>query len=260
MSFESITEAPGIGASAEQLSILRTRYHLAREFAAGKRVLEVACGAGMGLPYLAAVAESVTGIDIEPANVQRSSRWARELGNVTVEAGDALALSCGDDSFDEVILFEALYYLADPAQFLREVRRVLAPGGTLVISSVNCDWHGFNPSPFSRAYLNAGDLERLVADAGFDVSMTCGFVDAPADGPKAKVLSIVKRVAVRLHLIPKTMKGKTLLKRIVFGKLTLMPDALTDDVAELEARTPIPGHPVTDRKFLYCVGRLPTEV
>lgn len=254
MSFEGITETPGIGASSEQLSILRTRYHLARQHAAGKRVLEVACGAGMGLPYLAAVATEVTGIDIEPANVTRSSRWARELDNVTVEAGDALDLKYADDSFDEVILFEALYYLADPTQFLAEVRRVLSPGGTLVMSSVNCEWHGFNPSPFSRTYFGARDLEALVAGAGFGVQMSCGFLDAVDTGPKAKVLSLVKRVAVKLHLIPKTMRGKTLLKRIVFGKLTPLPDALTDEFGELEPRVGIPGHPVGDHKFLYCVA------
>ncbi len=254
MSFEGITETPGIGAGSEQLSILRTRYHLAREHAAGKRVLEVACGAGMGLPYLAAVAESVTGIDIEAANVTRSSRWARELDNVSVAAGDALDLQYEDDSFDEVILFEALYYLSDPNQFLSEVRRVLSPGGKLIISSVNCEWHGFNPSPFSRTYFGARDLEQRVRDAGFEVEMSCGFLDAVDHSSKAKVLSIVKRVAVKLHLIPKTMRGKTLLKRIVFGKLTLMPDALTDEVGELETRVALPGHPVGDHKFLYCVA------
>ncbi len=256
MSFEGITEAPGVGAGSEQLSILRTRYHLARSHAEGRRVLEVACGGGMGLPYLAEVATQVVGVDIEASNVERSARTARGDDKITVRAMDAHDLDFPDDSFDLVLLFEALYYLADPERFLSEVDRVLAPGGVLIITSVNCDWHGFNPSPFSRTYFGAPGLRKLLEGGGFDVDLSVGFEDRPDTSGKAKVLSLVKRVAVRLHLIPKTMKGKEKLKRIVFGKLTVIPEVLTDDLAPLGERRSADdlGGDFTNHKFLYAVA------
>ena len=51
--YSIITEIPGIDASQEQLSMLLTRYHVAAERAEGMDLLEVACGAGIGLEYLA---------------------------------------------------------------------------------------------------------------------------------------------------------------------------------------------------------------
>jgi cyclopropane fatty-acyl-phospholipid synthase-like methyltransferase len=48
-----VTEIPGNKASAEQIERLYHRYHFASAFCQGKEVLEVACGAGMGLGYLA---------------------------------------------------------------------------------------------------------------------------------------------------------------------------------------------------------------
>lgn len=63
--FSSVTEVPGLRATDEQRSMLYTRYHLARTRSVGKDVLEVACGAGLGLGYLAETARSVTGVGID---------------------------------------------------------------------------------------------------------------------------------------------------------------------------------------------------
>lgn len=56
--FWTITEAPSTGASTEQMSILYTRYNVARRYAAGRDVLEVACGAGVGLGLIAGIAKA----------------------------------------------------------------------------------------------------------------------------------------------------------------------------------------------------------
>jgi cyclopropane fatty-acyl-phospholipid synthase-like methyltransferase len=59
MNFTPVTELPGSMVTREQLARLYHRYHTAGRYAAGKRVLEVACGAGLGLGYLVRTAESV---------------------------------------------------------------------------------------------------------------------------------------------------------------------------------------------------------
>jgi len=57
--YTTVTEMPGLKASREQLAMLYTRYAFAAKFCDGKDVLEVGCGAGQGLGYLATKARKV---------------------------------------------------------------------------------------------------------------------------------------------------------------------------------------------------------
>src|SRR5207244_12021249 len=66
---------------------------------------------------------------------------------------DAQRLPFASSCFDVVVLHEAIYYLDSPNRFVSEARRVLRPGGCLVISTVNCDWRDFNLSPFRPSYV-----------------------------------------------------------------------------------------------------------
>ena len=68
--YSIVTEIPGIGASREQIERFYQRYHFARQFCKEKDVLELACGAGQGLGYLAAKANSVIGADIDKKNLE----------------------------------------------------------------------------------------------------------------------------------------------------------------------------------------------
>ena len=62
---------------------------------------------------------------------------------------------------------------------------------------------------------------------------------------------------VSLHLIPKTMKGKELLKRIFSGKLIPLPPEITDDMAEYIPPVPIPfDTPNFEFKVIYAVAQL----
>ena len=255
--FQIVTEGPGVGATQEQLSILLTRYHLARSLADGKDVLEVACGAGVGLTYIAEAARSVIAGDIDPANVATASRICQKVNNVEVKALDALQLPFVNQSFDLILLYEALYYFQDQQLFLKEAKRVLRPGGCVIISSVNCDWYGFNPSPFATHYLNSQKLYKFLKDAGFSVEIKAGFPDNP-DTIKSRLIRGIRRRASSMGLIPKSLKGKELLKQIFIGKLTPIPKQLTLDMAPLEPLNSIDeNHPDTLHKMLYAIGFLP---
>ena len=76
-----------------------------------------------------------------------------------------------DGSFDVAIMFEAIYYLADPEQFLEECRRVLVPGGTLLLSTANREWTGFTSSALATRYLSASELSALLARHGFSATV-----------------------------------------------------------------------------------------
>lgn len=110
------------------------RYLLAAQLASGCRALDAACGEGYGTQLLArAGAERALGVDVDEATV----RAARERYGGHYEAADVERLPLDDDSFDLIASFETIEHVDDPEAALRELRRVLAPEGTLVISTPN---------------------------------------------------------------------------------------------------------------------------
>jgi len=252
--YTTVTELPGAGATREQLSMLYTRYHMAGELAAGKDVLEVACGPGIGLGYLARKARRVVGGDFDPKLVEAArAHYGTQL---EVDQMDAEHLPFGDRSFDVVLLLEAIYYLPHADKFVAEAHRVLRDGGTLFICSANREWTSFNASPFSVRYYSARELKDLLSAAGFSVELRAGYYDEP-HGLKGKILGTIRNLAVKLHLIPKTMRAKQMFKRLFFGKLAALPTEITDGQAELHTPEPIEGSaPVTDHKVIYALGRV----
>lgn len=233
--------------------MLFARYDLAAGRAEGKDVLEVACGPGVGLGYLARRARRIVGGDYDEQMLRLAT--AHYGDRIPVLRLDAHALPFTDRSFDVVILFEALYYLSAPTRFVAEARRVLRPGGMILISTVNRDWPGFNPSPFSVRYFSLPELRSLLHDGGFVVELFGGF-PVSASTPRGWVVEMMRRFAIRLHLIPSTMKRKQLVKRLVYGRLTSVPCELQNGSPEASAPASLAGDAASSMfKVLYAIGR-----
>jgi SAM-dependent methyltransferase len=110
------------------------RYRLAAQLAHDRCVLDAACGDGYGAAILAACgAKSVTGVDIDSTAVAH----ARARYAVDFVVADVGALPFEEEAFDLVVSFETIEHVNDPSKALAELRRVLAKGGTLVISTPN---------------------------------------------------------------------------------------------------------------------------
>ena len=252
MGYTSVTEMPGNKASKENLEMLYSRYKWATQFAEGKDVLEVACGAGQGLGYLAKKAKKVVGGDIDEKIVKCAQDYYK--GRVEILRLDAHKLPFEENSFDVVILFEAIYYLAQPEKFLAECQRVLRENGLVFLCTVNKDWSGFNPSPFSFKYFSASELVSLFKQHNFNIELFGAFLASP-NSIKDKIISIIRRTAVALHLIPKTMKGKEKLKRIFFGKLLTIPSEIEEGMSDYSAPIPIsPISPSHHYKVLFVLA------
>lgn len=112
------------------------RYAIVLDVVKEKDVLDVACGEGYGSSFMADVARSVDGVDISDEAVQHASTVYKKP-NLTFHQGSAIGLDFADASFDVVVSFETIEHLAEQAQMLAEIRRVLRPDGVLVISSPN---------------------------------------------------------------------------------------------------------------------------
>ena len=99
---------------------------------AGKRVLEIGCGRGVGMEILLSLeADHVTGFDLDQRMVALAARRLAKYGDrARVFVGDAEAIDAPDDSFDAVVDYGVIHHIPHWQQTLKEIARVLKPGGT----------------------------------------------------------------------------------------------------------------------------------
>ncbi len=252
--YTTVTEVPGNQVTQEQLARMFHRYRFAAGFSQGKDVLEVACGAGVGLGYLAQKAAKVVGGDYTENLVKEAKRTYKE--KIPLLRLDAHSLPFQTQSFDVLILYEAIYYLVRPEDFLKEARRLLRKDGVLLMATVNKDWSEFNPSPFSTRYFSVPELTALLKSEGFKPEMYGAFSVLPK-GVKDKIIAMVRKAAVGLHLIPKTMKGKELLKKIFYGKLIPLKGEIEEGICEYAPPGSISADtPNHEYKVIYTVARV----
>lgn len=106
--------------------------------APGMRLLDTGCGFGGTLACLDEARQplDLLGLNIDPRQLARAAGLARPRPGNTIAfvAGDACALPFADASFDRVMAVECVFHFPSRAAFLAEVRRVLRPGGALVLS------------------------------------------------------------------------------------------------------------------------------
>lgn len=100
--------------------------------APGARFLDLGCGNGWAARFAASQGASAMGIDASKEMVDRANQKARDAGlDARFVRGDFAAIDSPDDAFDVAWSMEALYYAPDPDAVLREVHRLLRPGGTM---------------------------------------------------------------------------------------------------------------------------------
>jgi ubiquinone/menaquinone biosynthesis C-methylase UbiE len=231
--FLNVTETPYQLASEEQLSMIITRYNFAKSYIKNEDViLEIACGCGNALYYLSEGKNIIYGCDINQDLVNIASKININFTNVSISKMDAQNLIFNNQSLDIIIFFEALYYLDDFNKFLNESLRVLKSNGTLIISSVNPKWHSFNPSPFSTKYYTHQEIIDIFLNKS-DIEVRTYFSFYEKINKNNIIKYYLKKIAIKLNLIPKTMNGKKLLKRLIFGKLNPIPEVISNQMAPI---------------------------
>ncbi len=149
------------------------RYAFARRYAAGRRVLDAACGEGYGSAILAATAREVVGVDIDAATVAHARATYAPVRNLSFVEGSAAKLPLPDASVDLVVSFETIEHLdeADQPRMLAEFARVLSADGVIVLSAPNrpeySESRGY-VNPYHRREHDRAELDRLL-EAHFPV-------------------------------------------------------------------------------------------
>ena len=159
-----------------------SRYTFAARLARRKRVLDVGCGAGYGTAELAQTAREATGIDVSAEAVEYAQTHYGRV-NVRFEVGSATEMPFADASFDLVVAFEVIEHLENWQQLLTEARRVLAPGGQLVVSTPNKLYYAESreqsgPNPFHTHEFEIEEFRGALGEVFPHVSM---FLENHAD-------------------------------------------------------------------------------
>lgn len=100
----------------------------------GDSVLEIGIGTGLNLPLYPWDCR-LTGIDLSAEMLDRAIERVQQLGlpNVILKVMDATAMDFGDDEFDKAVATYTISAVPDPVAVLRQIRRVVKPGGIIVI-------------------------------------------------------------------------------------------------------------------------------
>lgn len=252
--FLNVTELSGDDVTQEQVERLCHRYYWASDYCRGRDILEVACGTGQGAGYLQAISKSYHAGDYSESILKIAKQ---HYGNrIDFSQFDAQVIPFSDGSLDVVLIYEAIYYIPSAQRFVEECRRVLRPGGTVLIATANKDLSDFNPSSHSFTYYGVKELRGLFTAVGFEVECF-GYMPVGMLSWRQKTLRPIKKFVVNSGLMPKTMAGKKLLKRLVFGGLVPMPAEISANMMPYSAPSPLPSNqPDKSHKVIYCAATL----
>lgn len=232
--------------------MMYTRYAIAAKLAADRRTLELGCGGGSGLGLVGASARSLMGGDISAPLLRKArSHYGDRFPLVRLSAE---ALPFRTHAFDVVLFFEATYYVPDMERTFDELARILVPGGSVLFVNANPERPAFITSPHSVHYHTANEFRSALERRRFAVTTEAAFpVDLQTPGVKDKLFTLARVALEVFGLVPRTLRGRARLKRLIYRDLTELPAELPPGFSEVERRDPVSGY-VRNHKVIYVTA------
>ncbi len=121
----------------------------------GLRLLDIGCGGGLLSEPMTRLGFAVTGVDASERNIGTASAHAAEQGlAIDYRCSTAEALvAAGEAPFDMILNMEVIEHVADPGQFLRDTAQLLAPGGLMVVATLNRTFKALALAKFGAEYV-----------------------------------------------------------------------------------------------------------
>jgi len=112
-------------------------YEFAREYVKGKQTADIGCADGYGTQYLADYTLSTVGVDYSEATIAHARAKHKAKTNLTFKSGSVPPLPLDTDSMEVVTAFQFIEHIHDRVGFIKEVYRVLKPGGVFLCTTPN---------------------------------------------------------------------------------------------------------------------------
>jgi SAM-dependent methyltransferase len=246
-----IRESEHVSLEQVVLHLMHERaYEEALPYVAGRSVLDVGCNTGYGTVRLASVARRAVGVDVSPAALSEARQRAG-ADRVEYLLVDGRTLPFPDATWDVVTSFQVIEHLDDPHVYLREIERVLAPGGVALLTTPNARFR-LDPgmSPWNRFHVQEftpDELDALLGSVFPSVSIQ-GMVAVPEllEVEQARVQrslrhARVQRRAAREALRDRPRRGRERVAAAVRGVLAGVHRGSASSVRS--AATPVPVPP-----------------
>jgi SAM-dependent methyltransferase len=158
------------------------------------RVLDAGCGSGRNMIELARHG-TVTGVELSATSVA----LARARASGEVIEGSVLEMGFAPDSFDLAVSLDVIEHLDDDLAALRELRRVVAPGGSLLVTvpAYQWLWSGHDEINHHHRRYTRRSLQRVAEQAGWEQARTTYFN------------SLLLPVAIALRVLDRVNRAKT---------------------------------------------------
>ena len=209
----------------EQSVILKERLHEGTRYPPGSTVLEAGCGVGAqtGILVERSPKAHFTSVDISPESLETARACMRDAGirSVQFQQADLHDLPFGDGAFDHVFVCFVLEHLSQPLEALAELRRVLAPRGTITViegDHGSAFWHPETPAArrvwdclvavqFELGHdpLIGRRLHALLGEAGFAIDEVSPRWICPDSLAPGYLHGVVNQIMVPMVTVPEDM-------------------------------------------------------
>lgn len=138
-------------------------YEFAKDHISGKSVLDTGCGNAYGTAYMAQFAQEISGIDYDAETIAANKKRYAEISNLHFIHSAIPPIPLADNSVEVVTSFQFIEHIEERAAYLKEVFRVLKPGGKLLLSTVNAK-KSLARNPFHVFEYTFDDMKKEVGN------------------------------------------------------------------------------------------------
>ena len=226
--YTEFTEVSGKPITYDQLYRMRHRYSWAIELINEDKVgLELCCGSGQGLKIVSENLDKLYAVDITESLIEQANKNSPENVICLKDDGITFLENSKNEFYDYIIMFECIYYFKSIERLIDLGKKSLKPGGLILLTWPNPLKKDFVKCEHTYFYPLLKDLKKFSKDENKNFKTEFyGFDVLNKKSLLTSFKSKIKTLAVKLNLIPKTQKGRLILKRIFQGKMIEMPRSL----------------------------------